>query len=161
MTEYLALIRKESDTDYGVEFPDFPGCATAGTDLDEALANAREALALHMEGLAEAGGDLPEPATLEAVMADPDNAGAVAALVPAAAIKGRALRFNATMDEHLLGAIDRAATEAGMSRSGFLSASVRSALYGVDFPALAGEKKRAPRKRQATKGQKVSRAKAR
>lgn len=161
MTEYLALIRKDTDTDYGVDFPDFPGCVTAGSNLDEALANARAALALHMEGLADAGEDLPEPATLEAVMADPENAGAVAALVPAVLIKGRTLRFNATMDEHLLGAIDRAATEAGMTRSGFLSASAKSTLYGIEFPVAAADKIRTSRKRQVIKGRKVSRAQAR
>ena len=52
MTDYIALIRKEAGSDFGVSFPDLPGCATAGKDLDEALAFAREALALHLKGLA-------------------------------------------------------------------------------------------------------------
>jgi hypothetical protein len=33
MTSYIALLRKDVDSDYGVEFPDFPGCVTAGTTL--------------------------------------------------------------------------------------------------------------------------------
>ena len=36
MTEYIALIHKEPGSDYGVSFPDFPGCITAGTTVDEA-----------------------------------------------------------------------------------------------------------------------------
>ena len=56
--EYIALIRKEADSDFGVSFPDFPGCVTAGKDLDEANAFAREALALHIEGLIEDGVEL-------------------------------------------------------------------------------------------------------
>ncbi len=151
MTEYIALIRKVTGTDYGVDFPDFPGCVTAGSDLDEALANAREALALHVEGLVEDGGDIPAPATLEAVMADPHNDGAVAALVPAPVAKSRTLRFNATMDEHLLQALDITAAATGMSRSGFLSASVRSALEGTEF--AIPERPVAPKRHKASRRQ--------
>ena len=50
---YIGLLRKEGDSDYGVSFPDFPGIATAGTSLDDARAMAEEALALHIEGLLE------------------------------------------------------------------------------------------------------------
>ena len=28
MTNYTALIHKEADSDYGVSFPDLPGCVT-------------------------------------------------------------------------------------------------------------------------------------
>ena len=37
MTHYAALIRKEIGSDFGVEFPDFPGCVAAGNTLDEFL----------------------------------------------------------------------------------------------------------------------------
>ena len=53
MRNYIGLLRKEGDSDYGVSFPDFPGIATAGTSLDDARAMAEEALALHIEGLLE------------------------------------------------------------------------------------------------------------
>ena len=78
MNSYLALIREAADSDYSVDFPDVPGCATAGEDLDEALASAREALAGHLRLLADQGEALPEPSSLEAVMAEPDNRDAVA-----------------------------------------------------------------------------------
>ena len=58
-----ALIHKDAGSDYGVSFPDFPGCATAGGDLDEAPAE--EALAFHVGGLIEDGEALPEPSSLE------------------------------------------------------------------------------------------------
>jgi predicted RNase H-like HicB family nuclease len=70
MTAAIALIHKETASDYGVSFPDFSGCVSAGTDLDDARRMGAEALALHIEGLAENGEPLPEPSTLEAVMAD-------------------------------------------------------------------------------------------
>ena len=47
MRQYIALIHKDTDSDYGVSFPDVPGCVTAGLDLDDARSMAEEALALH------------------------------------------------------------------------------------------------------------------
>lgn len=68
MRQYIALIHKEPGSDYGVSFPDFPGCVTAGADLDAARGMAEEALAFHVEGMAEEGEPLPEPSTLEGRM---------------------------------------------------------------------------------------------
>jgi predicted RNase H-like HicB family nuclease len=79
---YIGLIHKDADSHFGVSFPDFPGAITAGTTLDEARAMAEEALALHLEGLAEDGEAVPEPSALEEVMSDPDNRSGVAILVP-------------------------------------------------------------------------------
>jgi predicted RNase H-like HicB family nuclease len=73
MTTYIALLRKETDSDFGVNFPDFPGCVTAGKSLDEARRMAVEALDLHIRGMVEDGDPIPEPSTLDAVMDDPDN----------------------------------------------------------------------------------------
>ena len=30
MAEYVALLHRDEGSDYGVSFPDFPGCVTAG-----------------------------------------------------------------------------------------------------------------------------------
>ena len=57
MRNYLAFIHKDANSDYTVTFPDFPGCITAGSTLDEARAMAQEALPFHLEGLLEDGGD--------------------------------------------------------------------------------------------------------
>ncbi len=119
MRTYIALIRKDADSDFGVEFPDFPGCVTAGASLDEALAMAREALALHIEGLIEDGAVLPAPATLDQIMEVADNRDAVPTLVPAPTAKGRAVRINITMDENLLARIDE--TVGPGERSAFLA----------------------------------------
>ena len=78
MTAYIALIRKDIDSDYGVDFPDFPGCVTAGRTVEEARRMASEALALHVEGMLGDGEPIPEPSTLEAVMADPASRDAAA-----------------------------------------------------------------------------------
>jgi len=47
--DYIAIIHKEADSDFGVSFPDFPGCITADLTLDEAKDMALEALAGHIE----------------------------------------------------------------------------------------------------------------
>jgi predicted RNase H-like HicB family nuclease len=53
--EYIAYLHKDRDSDYGVSFPDFPGCITAGKTLDEASRMAAEALALHIQDMIEDG----------------------------------------------------------------------------------------------------------
>jgi predicted RNase H-like HicB family nuclease len=84
MHGYIAIIHKDPDSDFGVSFPDFPGCITAGATLDEARAFAEEALALHVEGMIEDGEAIPEPSTFETVMAAPANRDGVAILIQAA-----------------------------------------------------------------------------
>jgi predicted RNase H-like HicB family nuclease len=81
MTAYIALMRKELSTDFGVDFPDFPGCVTAGKALEEARKMASEALALHVEGMLEDRLSMPEPSSLDTIMDDPENRDAVAFLV--------------------------------------------------------------------------------
>lgn len=136
---YIALIRKEADSDFGVEFPDLPGCVTAGVTLDEAAAMAREALALHLEGMAEEGEPLPEPSSLEDVTVLATSAGAVPILVAAPPLKGRAVRINVTMDENLLAEIDAAAGPG--ARSGFLAQAARAALRGGEVAVEKAPKK--------------------
>ena len=81
MSAYIALIHKEASSDYGVSFPDFPGCVTAGSTLEEARANAVEALAFHIEAMIEDGEAIPEPSELTEVMRDRENHDAVAVMV--------------------------------------------------------------------------------
>jgi len=83
MPAYIALVRKDPDSDFGVEFPDFPGCVTAGKDLEEARTLAEEALRFHIEGMIQDGESLPRPSRFEEIMSDVANRGAVALLVDA------------------------------------------------------------------------------
>lgn len=128
MRDYIALIHKDADSDFGVSFPDLPGCVSAGATLDEARAMATEALALHLRGMAEDGETIPAPSSLEAIMADPENRDGVAVLIPAPAQSTRSVRFNVTMPADVLGEIDRYAEEQGYTRSGFLAAAARKAM---------------------------------
>jgi predicted RNase H-like HicB family nuclease len=128
MRAYIALIHKEPASDYGVSFPDLPGCVTAGASLDDAREMAVEALALHLEGLASDGDAIPEPSSLEDVMADVDNRDAVAILVDAPKATGKSVRLNITLADDLIEQIDRHAEEHGLTRSGFLARAARRAL---------------------------------
>lgn len=128
MRPYIALIHKEPGSDYGVSFPDLPGCITAGATLDEARAMATEALALHLEGLVEDGEALPEPATIETIMAERENRDAVAILVDPPRNVAKAVRINITLPADVLDAIDRYAEAQGLTRSGFLARAARREL---------------------------------
>jgi predicted RNase H-like HicB family nuclease len=83
--EYIAYLHKDKNSDFGVSFPDFPGCVTAGKTLEEVRELAFEALMLHMAGMIEDGEALPEPSTLDELPRDPAMKGAVAFLVSAEA----------------------------------------------------------------------------
>ncbi len=131
MTTYIALIRKDPDSDFGVDFPDFPGCVTAGSTLDEARAMAEEALRFHVDGMLEDEESLPEPQSLEAIMADPANLGAVAFLVNLPESPSRTVRINVTLPEPTLRRIDDWAKSQGLSRSAFLAeAALESIEHG-------------------------------
>ena len=52
---YLAVLEPSDDGGFGVYFPDLPGCISYGSDLEEAIANAKEALELHIYGMEKDG----------------------------------------------------------------------------------------------------------
>jgi predicted RNase H-like HicB family nuclease len=124
MTNYIALIRKEKNSDYGVDFPDFPGCISAGSTMDEAKDMANEALQGHIKLMVEENIELPESSSLDQIMSDKENQEAVAFLVPILE-KIKTVRINVTVPENILTVIDNKAKDNGETRSGFL---VRAAL---------------------------------
>ncbi len=115
------VIHKDPDSDYGVTVPDLPGCFSAGETLAEAVANAREAIELHIEGMLDAG-EMVNASDPADHMGHPDYAGGVWHLVTVnpANLRGNAQRVNITIPERVLGTIDRAAKAIGNSRSEFL-----------------------------------------
>ena len=78
---YIAIIHKEPTSDFGVSFPDFPGCITAGRTLDEAKDMAAEVLTGHIEVMRETGEPVPDPSALDQVMSYADFQDGVAFLV--------------------------------------------------------------------------------
>ena len=65
---YVATLDPHDDGSgrYDVTFADLPGCVTQGTDLEDALRMAQEAVSLHVAGMIADGEMLPEPSTLAA-----------------------------------------------------------------------------------------------
>ena len=126
MGTYIALLRKEEDSDFGVDFPDFPGCITVGKTLEEAHRRALEALRFHINGMLEDGDPIPEPTALEKIVIDPANVGAVPFLVTVPDTKTK--RVNITIPENELDAIDAYARRHNMSRSAFLLDAAKRAM---------------------------------
>lgn len=122
--EYIAYLHKDRGSDYGVSFPDFPGCITAGKTLDEASRLAPEALALHIQGMIEDGETVPEPSKVDDIAKDAARHGAIAFMVSVDA-PDATVRVNITARESQIERIDRLADAAGMTRSAFM---VRAAL---------------------------------
>ncbi len=127
MTSYIALLYKDTDSDYGVSFPDFPGCITAGKTLEDARHMAAEALAFHISGMRSGGETIPDPSTVDEINADPENSGALLFLVEVPDPPGRAVRINVTLPEDLIAAIDRTSK----NRSRFLAEAARERLARV------------------------------
>ena len=123
--DYIAYLHKDRNSDFGVSFPDFPGCITAGKTLEEASQMAAEALALHIAGMIEDGVEIPEPSNLDALATDPLLKDAVAFLVHVEPETSRTVRINITARENQLEQIDQLAASAGMTRSAYM---VQSAL---------------------------------
>lgn len=126
---YPAVVHKDPDSDYGVSFPDFPGCVTAGRTQSEALVMAKEALIMQIEGLIEDRQAIPDPTPVDQVQAEMarDSAVAFVTLVEAA-LPGPAKRINITVEESLLEEIDALAASVGMNRSAFLANAARDKL---------------------------------
>jgi len=121
MTQYIALLHKNGRKGYGVSFPDFPGCVSAGRNIEDALREAAEALALHVDGMREDGDKIPKPRTVEAIRGAKQDwvelKDAILATVSLLPPPGKVLRVQVTIDERLLARID-AVTK---NRSAFLS----------------------------------------
>jgi antitoxin HicB len=83
MSYYIALIHKESNSDYGVSFPDVPGVVTTGKTIEEAMHLAAEVLEFAADGWE---GGFPRPRSIDDLRRDPgfqeDAADAVVAAVP-------------------------------------------------------------------------------
>ena len=129
MANYIAVLHKDPKSDFGVSFPDFSGCITAGSTIDEAKDMAHDALSLHIKGMLEDGENIPVPSKLEDIMDEPDYSDAAAILVVSVSeAKSRSVRVNITVPEYTLRKIDSVAKKRGMSRSSFLVHAAQNAI---------------------------------
>jgi len=126
----IAIEPGDANHAFGVVVPDLPGCFSAGDTLDEAMENAKEAVALWIETAIDNDQPIPKPSTVAALRKDPEYAGWVWALVEVdpALIDDKAERVNITVPRRILSRIDRYASSHGETRSGLL---VRAALEKI------------------------------
>ncbi len=126
MTEYIALIHKDSGSAFGASFPDLPGCISVADSLEELRPMIEEALGFHIEGMIEDSNAVPEPSTLDEILNAEGYSDAVAVMVVKAPEMAEAtVRVNITLPEKTLAQIDRKAAAQGMSRSGFLAEAAK------------------------------------
>jgi len=121
---YVGIVEGGRESGYSLFFPDVPGCVTAADTISELAAMAREALAFHIEGLAEDGLLPPTPSDPEAIVLDADIVEAGRMFVEVD-FSDEPVRVNVSFPASLLGRIDRAASERGLTRSGFLAEGVK------------------------------------
>lgn len=128
MTTYIGLLRKDPDSDFGVDFPDFPGCITAGSTLEEARLMAVEALTGHIEAMDEVGEPIASPSSVETIMADPENAEAIPFPVIVPDRPTGAGQVDLLLSPAELKKLDALADKRGSSRSDLLTEAVRRLL---------------------------------
>ena len=61
---YLIVIEGAEGENYSAYAPDLPGCVATGATREEVEREMRDAIALHIEGLRDAGEPIPEPSEL-------------------------------------------------------------------------------------------------
>jgi predicted RNase H-like HicB family nuclease len=63
MKKYAVIVERGLDN-MSAYVPDLPGCITTGKTVEEIAHNIRDAIELHLEGMAEDGEQIPESRTL-------------------------------------------------------------------------------------------------
>lgn len=131
MQAYYAAFIPQSDGKYAVVFPDVDGCATWGETLEHAFAMAMDALAGHLEALADDGDPIPSPSLKESAWAKlvqncqdldiPLPPETHFQIVPGPDLDDKNIRISVSFRKYALDMIDRKAEEEGMTRSGFLA----------------------------------------
>lgn len=149
MATFIAIVQSDGDGGYTASFPDFPGCAAAAPTLDRVIAQAREALLLHIERLLEANQRIAHPtaagaiergdALLLAAVEVPDDL-AIAHLdlaIPALAlarIESFAKRHGLTLGALLVEAADRWAAQENAPRERRVATSDGPTLFDFANP---------------------------
>ncbi len=133
---YIALLEHDKDTGkYGVIVPDIPGFSTVGNDYEDAIQNAVEALASHIEVMHELGEKIPAPRTFEQIKAKwsgwadwvkdaPDYFTAIIPAIPGFGTQ----RVLVTLDSRLVARID----SISKNRSAFLSSAAQYMLDNTE-----------------------------
>lgn len=115
---YPVIVHKDPDSDYGGTIPDFPGCFTAASSVDELIANVQDAIECYLEGEDE----VPTPSSTAEVLCMEEVEGGAVLLVDVdmTFLEKKAKPVNITMPVYIRNKIDRAAKAAGKTRSAYM-----------------------------------------
>jgi len=125
MQSYFALVHKDTDSAFGVSFPDIPAVFSAADDEADIIAHAIEALRLFAEDE-----KMPPSSSLEEILGHADvrnelAGGAFLIRIPLIEDDNRVVRANVTFEAGVLKAIDETAQRRGLTRSAFLASCAR------------------------------------
>jgi predicted RNase H-like HicB family nuclease len=124
---YAGIAERGGSGDYGLYFPDLPGCVTVADTLGDLDGSAREALTLHLEGMLAGGEVLPLPTAPEALPHDPDVAEAGVMLITVH-VGDRPSPTIIDLPTALLDRVDQAAQARGITRAAILRESAEAFL---------------------------------
>ena len=120
----VAIENGNAEEAFSVVVPDLKGCFSAGDSFEDALINAKEAIKMHLEALAELDELPPTASSIDEYFALPEFKGWVWAIVDidVEPYMGRASKINVTLPNLLTVKIDNlvSTSEIYKSRSHFL-----------------------------------------
>lgn len=126
---YIALLEAAPEGGYGVSFPDLPGCVSAGDDLDDAVAQAEEALSLHLEGMVEDGEAFPRARSMTDIDHDLGRPSGIVYGSVTVEVADGGERVNVYLPKSLLAQIEAFGQRTGIdNRSTFLRLAARQYL---------------------------------
>ncbi|MGB3388881.1 MAG: type II toxin-antitoxin system HicB family antitoxin [Pseudaminobacter sp.] len=125
MRHYLALVHKETNSAFGVQFPDLPYVFSAADEQEMIIPNAIEALRFAAED-----GELPFPSSHAEIVAREEVReelahGAYLVSIPLIENDTAIVRANVSFERGMLKAIDEAAKARGITRAAFLANAAR------------------------------------
>jgi predicted RNase H-like HicB family nuclease len=123
LTYTIAIEPGDEQHAFGVVVPDLPGCFSAGDTLEDAYANAKQAIEAHLELNLEYNEPIPDRKPFDEHRRNPEFAGWVWALIEVEDIpaKKTPVRLNVSLPEYLVHRIDQYARAHHLTRSGFLA----------------------------------------
>lgn len=133
----IAIERGDKETAHGIIVPDIAGCFSAADNYNDVFDNAAEAIAGHLECLADAGEEIPLPNNIENYIDDPEFAGMTWAMIAVDVSRylGKTEKVNVTLPSRLIHLIDAKVAsnkERYKSRSAYLSTLAEKDLIITD-----------------------------
>jgi len=120
----IAIEPGNDGTAWGVVVPDLPGCFSAADEgIDDAIENAKEAIAVWIEESIACGETIPKPSSITDLQKAGGYDGWIWAIVEVdpALIDDTIERVNITLPRRILALLDQRAKSAGETRSGYIA----------------------------------------